>query len=362
MAHDRRRISLGLDRFSGLYIWALFIVIFAVWQPQLFPTMATVHSIASEQSIVAILALATLIPLTAGCYDLSVGSTINFSCVVVTILQTNQGWGMWPAIIAAVVVGVVIGALNGLFVVVLGINSFIATLGMATIVGAFETIVSGDNDPLPVSGAAWLDLTQRTIVGGFQIVFLYLIVLALILWWALERTPAGRYLYAIGGNSEAARLTGVKTGKWTWLSLIASGTLAAVGGVFYASLLGPSLTFGQGMLLPTFAAAFLGSTQFKPGRFNVWGTMVAVYVLATGVKGLQLVTGVQWLNDMFNGVALIAAVGFAVWRQRAAKSKRARASTPPADEQPDPARDPAGERGRDTLPTEPGDRVTSPLS
>jgi ribose transport system permease protein len=111
------------------------------------------------------------------------------------------------------------------------------------------------------------------------------------------------------------------------------------------------------MLLPTFAAAFLGSTQFKPGRFNVWGTMVAVYVLATGVKGLQLVTGVQWLNDMFNGVALIAAVGFAVWRQRAAKSKRARASVPPADSAPA-----AGKRGPDTLPMEPGDRVTSPLS
>jgi ribose transport system permease protein len=76
------------------------------------------------------------------------------------------------------------------------------------------------------------------------------------------------------------------------------------------------------MLLPAFAAAFLGSTQLKPGRFNVWGTLLAVYVLATGVKGLQLVTGVQWLNDMFNGVALVGAVGFAVWRQRAAARRR----------------------------------------
>jgi ribose transport system permease protein len=359
MAHDRRRLSLGLDRLSGLYIWALFIIVFAVWQPDLFPTMATVHSIASENSVVAILALATLIPLTAGNYDLSVGSTINITCVVVTILQTNEAWGMWPAIIAAVAVGVLIGAVNGFFVVVLGIDSFIATLGMATIVAAFQTIVSSNNQPLPPSSAAWLQLTQRTIVGGFQIVFLYLIVIALILWWALERTPAGRFLYAIGGNREAARLTGVKTGKWTWLSLVASGTLAGVGGVFYASLLGPSLTFGQGMLLPAFAAAFLGSTQFKPGRFNVWGTMVAVFVLATGVKGLQLVTGVQWLNDMFNGVALIAAVGFAVWRQRAAKGKRARASVPSAGGA---SGDPAGQPGSDSLPTEPGDRVTSPLS
>jgi ribose transport system permease protein len=307
--------------------------------------------VASEQSIVAILALATLIPLAAGSYDLSVGSTINFSCVVVTILQTNHGWGMWPSIVAAVALGVVVGALNGFFVVVLGIDSFIATLGMATIIGAFQTIVSGNSQPLPPSSSAWLNLTQRTVAGGFQIVFLYLIVLAVLLWWALERTPVGRYLYAIGGNREAARLTGVKTGKWTWMSLVASATLAAVGGVLYASLLGPSLSFGQGMLLPAFAAVFLGSTQFKPGRFNVWGTMLAVYVLATGVKGLQLVTGVQWLNDMFNGVALIAAVGFAIWRQRSAKSRRARASAPTTGPVPEgvesaPAASPGAEPGK----------------
>lgn len=322
-----RHFSLGLDRLSGLYIWALFIIAFSVWEPDLFPTMATVHSVASEQAITAILALAALIPLAAGSYDLSIGSTINFICILVTILQTSHHWGMWTAIIAAVACGVLIGVVNGFLVVMLGIDSFIATLGMATVIAAFQTIISGNNQPLAPTNLAWTNLTQRSLAGGFQIVFLYVLVLAIILWWAIERTPVGRYLYAIGGNREAARLTGIKTGKWTWISLIASGTLAAVGGVLYASLLGPSLSFGQGMLLPAFAAAFLGSTQFKPGRFNVWGTMLAVYVLATGVKGLQLVTGVQWLNDMFNGVALIAAVGFAVWRQRAAKRRRARTAT-----------------------------------
>lgn len=89
-----------------------------------------------------------------------------------------------------------------------------------------------------------------------------------------------------------------------------------IAGIFYASLNGPSLTFEPAMLLPAFAAAFLGSTQLTPGRFNVWGTLIAVYVLAIGVKGLQLVTGVQWANNMFNGVALIVAVAFAVWRQQ----------------------------------------------
>jgi ribose transport system permease protein len=145
---------------------------------------------------------------------------------------------------------------------------------------------------------------------------LYLLILAALVWWVMQHTPAGRYLYAIGGNSEAARLAGVRTDRWTFLSLVASGFICGIAGVLYGSLSGPSLTFGPAMLLPAFAAVFLGSTQIRPGRVNVWGTLIAVYVLATGVKGLQLVTGVQWLSDLFNGAALIVAVAFATWRQR----------------------------------------------
>ncbi|HEY4701848.1 MAG TPA: hypothetical protein VIH64_08165, partial [Streptosporangiaceae bacterium] len=125
-----------------------------------------------------------------------------------------------------------------------------------------------------------------------------------------------------GSNNEAARLSGVRVGKWVWISLISSGTIAGIAGVAFASLLGPSLTFGPSLLLPAFAAAFLGSTQLQPGRFNVWGSVIAIYVLATGIQGFQFVTGVQWLSDMFNGVALIAAVAFAGWRHRATANRR----------------------------------------
>ena len=115
--------------------------------------------------------------------------------------------------------------------------------------------------------------------------FFYLIVLALVAWWVLDHTPPGRYIYATGGNPEAARLSGVKVGMWVWLSFVASGFVCGIAGVLYASQNGPSLTFGAALLLPAYAAAFLGSTQLKPGRFNVWGTIIAVYVLAVGRQG-----------------------------------------------------------------------------
>jgi ribose transport system permease protein len=321
--------GLGLDRFSGLYLGALFILVFGLWKPDLFLTMATLHSVASSQAIVALLGLAVLVPLTAGAYDLSVGAVANFTTILVASLQTTHQWGMWPAIGLTIACAAIIGVITGAIVVVLKVNSFIATLAVATILSAVQSIVSGQNQPLPPVSTAWTDLAQRE-VFGFQIVFVYLVVVALVLWWLLALTPVGRYMYATGGNVEAARLTGVRTGKWTWIALVLSATISGLAGVLYASLAGPSLTYGPALLLPAFAAAFLGSTQFRPGRFNVWGTFVAVYVLAIGVKGLSFVTSVQWLNDMFNGVALVAAVAFAGWRQRAARVR-----VTPTDDEPE---------------------------
>jgi ribose transport system permease protein len=306
---------LGLDRFSGLYLGAVFILVFGLWTPKLFFTMATLHSVAAQQAIVGILALGLLIPMAAGAFDLSIGANINLCAVVVAVLQTQKGLGMWPAILIAICTGALVGFVNGFIVVKMGVSSFICTLGTATVVGAVQQIVSGGNQPFPPITTAWTQLTQRT-VFGFQVVVLYLLVFAVIVWWFLDWTPAGRYMRAIGSNAEAARLSGVATGKWTWISLCMGGTLAGIAGVLYSSVAGPSLTFGSALLLPAFAAVYLGSTQLTPGRVNVWGTLIAIYVLATGVQGLQFVTSVSWLSPMFNGIALILAVSLAVERRR----------------------------------------------
>jgi ribose transport system permease protein len=317
-ALKKRHINFGFDRFSGLYIWGLFIVIFAIWVPDSFLDMDTAQGLASEKSIIVLIALALMIPLSAGAYDLSVGATTNISAIVVAKLQTDNGWSMWSAIAMAIGVGAIVGIVNGFVVVKLKVNSFIATLAMASVIASVIIIITGQRQPVPPMDEAWRNLTQFEIFG-FQSVAVIVLAIALIFWWFMQHTPPGRYLYAVGGNPEAARLSGVKVGKWTWISLIISGTTCGIAGVLYASLIGVSLTFGGSLLLPAFAAVFLGSTQFLPGRFNVWGTVLAVIVLATGVKGLQLATGQQWLESMFNGVALVAAVSFAVWRQKQSK-------------------------------------------
>ena len=307
--------GLGLDRFSGLYLLLAFIVLFTVWQPHLFPTVSTADTVLSGQAVSAMIAMAVLVPLIADEYDLSVGATANLSAVVALDLQTVYHWAVIPAIFVALVSGVLVGVVNGFIVVRLRVSSFIATLGVGSLIAAAQTVISGNNEPLPETSNAWLNFTQTTI-GGFQIAIIYVIALAIFLWWLLEHTPVGRYLHAVGGNSEAARLSGVNVDRWVWTSLIISASISGAAGIIYGSLIGPSLTFGPGLLLPAFAAVFLGSTQLKPGRFNVWGTVLAIYVLATGVQGFEYVTSAQWLSSLFNGVALIGAVSFAVWRQR----------------------------------------------
>jgi ribose transport system permease protein len=320
------KINIGFNRFSAVYLWIVFLVVFGIWSPHEFLTMSTVHYVASQQAVSGILALAILIPITCGQYDLSIGGTANLAGVAAVLVQNQLHWPLAAAILFSVAVGLLVGVVNGFVVVKLSVNSFIATLGMGSILSAFLVIVTGSLQPAPPTSSAWNTLSQFS-VGGFQIVVFYLIAAALLLWWMLDFTPAGRYMYAVGGNPEAARLSGVRVDLWVWLSLAMSGALSAFGGVLYTSLTGPSLSFGGTLLLPAFAAAFLGSTQLQRGRFNVWGTLIAIYVLATGVEGLQLVSGAQWLGDMFNGVALIVAVALAVERVRP-KSHRHRKSEP----------------------------------
>jgi ribose transport system permease protein len=311
--------NFGLDRFSALYLAAIFVVVFSLLSNQFF-TLSTFQIIASTQATAGIIAIALLIPLVCNLFDLSVGATANVTGLLAVELQVSHHWSLVAAVLISVGAGLFIGAVNGFIVVVLRVDSFIATLGVSSILEAVLVIITNNVVPPAPSSVGWSKLTQIQI-GGFDIVIFYLIALAVLVWWFLEYTPAGRYMRAIGGNVEAARLAGVRVGLYSWLSLIIAGGIAGFAGVLFTSLTGPSFTFGATLLLPGFAAVFLGSTQLTPGRFNIWGTLIAIFALALGVQGLELVSGATWLSNMFSGVALVVAVALAVRRGRANAAK-----------------------------------------
>lgn len=306
-----RVASFGLDRFSGLYVLAAIVLLFGIWIPDLFLTTLNLRVILGDQAITAVLALALLIPMAGGTYDLSVAGTLGASLMIVLQLQ-SQGLNALAATLVALLFGVLVGAINGLVIVKLEVNSFVATLGMSSVLAAVAFSISGGEQI--VSGIS-MNFTKIATVQwwGIPAPVYYMAALALIIWTFLEYRPAGRSLYAVGGNIKAARLAGIRVDRITFFTLVASGGIAALAGVLLAARLGSGTpTVGPPYLLPAFTAVFLGATQIKRGRVNVLGTVIAIYLLAAGVKGLQLVGAPTYINDLFNGVALILAVALAV--------------------------------------------------
>jgi ribose transport system permease protein len=311
--------ALSFRNISALYIFAVMFIVFSIWVPDTFLQWNTWKALLDSQAVTAILAVGLVIALSAGAFDLAIGTELGFGAIFVGWLLVDKGVGLVPAIVLTLLAGAVIGLANGILITRVRIDSFIATLGMSSVLLALIAWVSSSQQIVGV-GSSFEKLGTTEIFGLTLPVYLMLAV-GLVVWYLLERTPLGRRVYATGGNIEAARLAGVRVAAVVICSLIACATIAAFAGMLVTANLGTGdPTIGPAYLLPAFSAAFLGSTQFRGGRFNVWGTIVAVIVLATGVKGLQLAGAPIWIPDLFNGVALLLAVGLAKWETTASRA------------------------------------------
>lgn len=299
--------AISFRNISAIYIFSALVAMFAIWVPDTFLASTTWRSLLDTQVITALVAVGLCVPLAAGVFDLSVGLAVGAGSMVVSVMLVQAGLPTPVAIGVALLTGVLIGLVNGLIVTLLRVDSFITTLGMQALLIALVQWISSGQQVLGLP-ADFQALASTQFLGITYPVYM-LVTLAVVVWYVLERTPLGRRLYATGGNIEAARLAGVQTRSLIIFAFMVSSVVAAFAGLLLAARLGTGdPTVGADYLLPAFSAAFLGSTQFKNGRFNVWGTMVSVYVLATGVKGLQLAGAPVWLPYLFNGIVLIVAV------------------------------------------------------
>ncbi len=301
-----------LRRASAVVLALLFLVIFGIIEPSTFLSMPTLRLVLSQQVVIGMLAIGALIPLVGGSFDLSIGGMLSLSLVIVTWMSVHTNLNMGLVSVIAVAACLVAGFVNGFAVVRLHVNSFIATLAMSEILSAISLLISQNSEFTGRYSTTFQSFGQRQ-VFGIQIDVLYLLILAVLAWYALEHTPIGRYLYATGGNEEAARLAGVRTKRLTWGALVVSAGISGFAGVILATNVGIySNSYGPPLLFPVFAAVFFGATQIKE-RPNVWGTLIALYALAFGVQGIQLGSAGQsyWVTPLFNGVALLIAVAFA---------------------------------------------------
>ena len=296
-------------RISAVYLWIGFVLIFGLLRPNVFLTKVTVQLIFSGGAVTCVLALAFLIPLIAGAYDLSVGALMSLSVAIGVYLQIHTSIPPALGAVIGVLACAVVGAVSGFVIVRLRVNSFIATLGVSQVLLAAVLLISGNRQLVGTFPSSWSNLGLNT-VAGVPLVDVYLVCLALVLWYVLEHTRIGRYLFATGGNAESSRLAGVPTNHLIWGSLVASGAVCGLAGVLYNMRVGEfDSTVGPGYLFPAIAAVFLGASQLSR-RPNVWGTLIAYFALAFGIQGLSLISSsaAVWSEPLFQGVALVIAV------------------------------------------------------
>ncbi|MFH8658884.1 ABC transporter permease [Streptomyces afghaniensis] len=351
-----------IGAYGLLALTALLYLVFSLALPDTFPTLDTVDSILSNQSIPAVLALAAMVPIVTGAFDLSIGYGLGLAHVMVMQLVVNENWP-WPlACLTVLAGGLVVGVLNGVIVEFGRIDSFIATLGTGSMMYAVTGWITDGSRIVPGPQGlppGFTDLYDSTFLG-LPVPAFYVLALAGILWLVLERLPLGRYLYVVGSNPRAADLVGIPTRTYTVYAFAASGLIVGFAGVLLASqqqIGNPSV--GLDYLLPAFVGALLGSTAIKPGRPNALGTVVAVAVLAVGLTGIAQLGADFWTVPLFHGGTLLIAVGLAGYAARRRLRGGAAARDTPAAPPPPPST-PAPSSPPPSSPTPEGGTAGSP--
>lgn len=307
----------GLRSYGTVFILLLLIVIFSLTAPS-FLTLRNFQSILIVQAITMVMTLGVMFPLIVGEFDLSVGYMIGFVAVLGAYLA-GKGEGAGVVIGAILLAGAVIGFINGLLIQKVGISSFIATLGIGIALQGFTQGTSG-GQVLFANIPKIVTQIGGSYAGPLAIAVWVAIGIAVILFYVLEMTPLGRSWYAVGGSEKVSFLAGIHTSRLKILAFTLSGFFVAIAGILALGQSGSGNPgFGPDLMLPSYAAAFLGVTTYRAGRYNVVGSVVGILLLAIGFNGLSLLGVPFWVQPIFNGFILLLAVFIA--RSEARKVK-----------------------------------------
>jgi len=304
----RNRLGVILARYGVLLAFGVMLLTFTILRPSTFPTLDNAKSILVAAAPGMIVALGLTVALVMGDFDLSIGSMVGFAAgaAIALMVYHSVPWQLAIVLVLAMALGV--GIVNGLLVPVFGGNSFIMTLGMATMLTGLEYAFTEQATVFQGVPQGYVDLGAKSLFGLSNQVWIALVV-ALVLWILLDATEIGRFMYAIGGNEEAARLSGIRTRLLRTVGfMIVAFAAAMVGILTSAAGAGYTPNSGQYLLLPAYAGAFLGAACFRPGEFNIPGTVVGVLFLGTIGTGLTLLNLQTYLINLVQGAILIIAV------------------------------------------------------
>ena len=300
-----------LQRLSVPLCWVALIVFFGVLRPEAFLAERTLSSILGSAAPVVVLTIATVVTLRGGDYDLSGAAVMLLASNIVGVLNIREGMPIGPAIAIAIAMAVAVGLVNAYFCIVIGVDSFIVTLGMSTILAGFTLWISNSNSYSGLSDWLVNAVTNREVLG-IPFSFYIALLITVVVWLIFEYTPAGRRHLFVGKSREISKLNGIAVSRTRTVSFLCCSVLSAVAGILYAGAAGGiDPTSALTLLLPAFAAAFLGSTTILPGQFNPWGAFVSVYFIVTGITGLAILGLPTFVQSFFYGGALVVAVSLA---------------------------------------------------
>lgn len=301
------RLAAGITRrYATVVLLLALILIFSLLSPD-FLTTKNWTDLLVTQTVTACISFGALFPLIVGEFDLSLGYMAGFITMLGAYVG-SQGFGGAEVIVLMLAAGIVVGLVNGILTVRFQISSFISTLGVGIVLSGAVLAIS--NGQVIFAGIPRIvtDIGRNTFLGLAIAVWL-VVVIAVILLYVLEYTPLGRQWYAVGGSERVAFLAGLATKRLKILAFIVAGLLVGVASIFSLGSSGAANpSFGPELLLPAYAAAFLGVTTYRLGYYNVPGTVVAILVLAVGFNGLSLLGVPFWGQPLFNGAVLLVAV------------------------------------------------------
>ncbi len=304
-----------LTRYGLLWLCFLLVIIFSLTTDS-FASMLTLNAILESKSKIALLALAATTTMIVGKIDLNVGFGIVLWHILAITLQVQFGFSWQMATVTVLIVAAIYGLLNGILVALADIDSFVATLGSGTVLYAIALWHSGGRQIVGDLPDGFIAINS-TEIFGIPISAFYVLIIAIVMWLVTEHTPTGRCMYAVGGNPTTAHLNGISIKKYTIVPFIVSSLITGFTGVLIAAQQGVGqASVGMDYLLPALVGAFLGSTTIKPGRINVWGTVVGIAILAIGISGIQQFGGAFWVEPLFNGATLLLSITIAGYAQR----------------------------------------------
>lgn len=280
-----------------------------------FGTLGNLQAVVGNQSVIAVVTLAALVPIASDEWDLSVGANAGL-CSIIVAKAMSEGVAIPLAILLGIGVGFLVGLFNGIVVTRFGVNGIITTIGTATILNGVAQMITGGVSLLANIPQSVTHFGSGTWIGLPRIGWV-LVLITVAVYYLLNDTPFGRYLYAIAANREAASLVGLRTRRLVTWAFICAGILAGVAGALWVARSGgASPRVGDQFLIPALSAAFLSAAVIKPGTFNVLGAIVAVFFLAVIGAGLNLAGTQQYVTNYVNGAFLIIGVGLAAYLGR----------------------------------------------